>query len=267
MRYRSWIVGALMCLIVVGNALGASGQFVKKGLDTSDPPAVHGFSVALVLGDMQGASSPDTLPTGAKKAIADLRDFLPYKSYRLLDTQWILCCGSAKGGTGVSGRLRGISQAKVGEEQEYAFTVTVLGGSASQLSVRFWLSDGVDLPMKNLAQKYGDESTLVDIRVLKAQAQEIEQHLEATRRAMARNHPDIKALESRLEGVNAQIQTLSRARSTVAKAAVIDSTFSMDVGETVVIGTSSLKGDKALIALLTAVRRSGTQATTIGEKR
>jgi predicted RNase H-like nuclease (RuvC/YqgF family) len=40
-----------------------------------------------------------------------------------------------------------------------------------------------------------------------------------------------------------------------SKSAVIDSTFSMDVGETVVIGTSSLKGDKALIALLTAVRR------------
>ena len=50
------------------------------------------------------------------------------------------------------------------------------------------------------------------------------------------------------------------------KTAIIDSTFSMDIGETVVIGTSSLKGDKAVIALLTAARRP-TQQTTLGEKR
>jgi hypothetical protein len=31
----------------------------------------------------------------------------------------------------------------------------------------------------------------------------------------------------------------------------------MDVGETVVVGTSRLDGDKALIVLLTAVRKGG----------
>ena len=35
--------------------------------------------------------------------------------------------------------------------------------------------------------------------------------------------------------------------------AVIDASFRMDIGETVVVGTSRTKGDKALIALLTAV--------------
>ena len=34
---------------------------------------------------------------------------------------------------------------------------------------------------------------------------------------------------------------------------VIDTSFTMDIGETVVVGTSRLQGDKALIALLTAV--------------
>jgi hypothetical protein len=34
---------------------------------------------------------------------------------------------------------------------------------------------------------------------------------------------------------------------------LIDTTFNMDVGETVVVGTSRLQGDKALIVLLTAV--------------
>jgi len=37
---------------------------------------------------------------------------------------------------------------------------------------------------------------------------------------------------------------------------IIDTTFSMDVGETVVVGTSRLGGgDRAIIALLTAVAR------------
>jgi hypothetical protein len=33
----------------------------------------------------------------------------------------------------------------------------------------------------------------------------------------------------------------------------------MDPGETVVVGTSRLGGDKALIALVTAVRRTGSK--------
>ena len=44
--------------------------------------------------------------------------------------------------------------------------------------------------------------------------------------------------------------------SVSAASTVIDSSFTMEVGETVVVGTSRLGGDKALIALVTAVRRS-----------
>jgi hypothetical protein len=39
---------------------------------------------------------------------------------------------------------------------------------------------------------------------------------------------------------------------------MIDTSFTMDIGETVVVGTSRLKGDKALIALLTAVPSTKT---------
>jgi hypothetical protein len=42
--------------------------------------------------------------------------------------------------------------------------------------------------------------------------------------------------------------------------AIIDTSFTMEIGETVVVGTSRLKGDKALIALLTAVPSSKTTA-------
>jgi hypothetical protein len=37
---------------------------------------------------------------------------------------------------------------------------------------------------------------------------------------------------------------------------VIDTSFSMDIGETIVVGTSRLQGDTALIVLLTAVPRT-----------
>ena len=43
---------------------------------------------------------------------------------------------------------------------------------------------------------------------------------------------------------------------------MIDTSFTMDVGETVVVGTSRLKANsKALIALLTAVPAKGTKTT------
>jgi hypothetical protein len=46
--------------------------------------------VVLVLGDLQGGPAPasEAVPAAAAKALADLKDFLPYKSYRLLDAQW-----------------------------------------------------------------------------------------------------------------------------------------------------------------------------------
>jgi hypothetical protein len=46
-------------------------------------------------------------------------------------------------------------------------------------------------------------------------------------------------------------------RGTMPNRTVMDSTFSIALGETVVIGTSRLKGDQALIALLTAARKPG----------
>ena len=50
---------------------------------------------------------------------------------------------------------------------------------------------------------------------------------------------------------------LSRTR--IRASAIIDTSFTMDVGETVVVGTSRVRGgDKALIALLTAVPKGTT---------
>ena len=60
----------------------------------------QGFSVVLVLGDIQGTATPDDVPPAARKALVDMRDFLPFKSYRLLDASWVMCCGQQRMGSG-----------------------------------------------------------------------------------------------------------------------------------------------------------------------
>ena len=52
--------------------------------------ANHGFSVILAVGDLQGGAPTRDLPPAASKALADMSQFLPYKSYELIDARWIL---------------------------------------------------------------------------------------------------------------------------------------------------------------------------------
>ena len=68
---------------------------------------------------------------------------------------------------------------------------------------------------------------------------------------------ELQRMQLQLSAVTRRIQDLKQQSSVAnAKAAgrpVIDTSFRMDDGETVVVGTSKVKGgDKALIALLTA---------------
>lgn len=44
------------------------------------------FQVVLLRASMSGADELAALPKNAGKAVADIRDFLPYKSYRVLDS-------------------------------------------------------------------------------------------------------------------------------------------------------------------------------------
>ena len=67
---------------------------VTRRLDRSALP--QGFSVVLVLGDIQGAATADDVPLAARKALTDMRDFLPFKSYKLLDAAWVMCCGQRR---------------------------------------------------------------------------------------------------------------------------------------------------------------------------
>jgi hypothetical protein len=229
---------------------------------TPESVGLRGFSVSLVLGEMQGSSTPDNLPSGAKKAIADMRDFLHYKSYRMLDVQWALCC-SGRVPTGISGRLRGL------EEDDHWFQVVIREIQGNRMSVAFQLRD---------AEGHADDAHKVVTAVTQAEGQrrmaelirqreQLETEMAQAEQKYGSRHPQVASLRARLDTVKRQFEETERslvqgARTTAstrrtAGRMLLDNTFSMDVGETVVIGTSRVKGDKALIALLTAASRAG----------
>ena len=56
---------------------------------------LRGFGIVLVLGDVQDGATSDNIPAAARAALADLKDFLPYRSYRVLDTAWLLASSTA----------------------------------------------------------------------------------------------------------------------------------------------------------------------------
>ncbi len=49
----------------------------------------YSFQISLLLADTQGDTGYEGLSKNAQKALEDLQDFLPFKSYRLLDFAWL----------------------------------------------------------------------------------------------------------------------------------------------------------------------------------
>jgi hypothetical protein len=71
------------------------------------------FQIALVLADNEPSKEPpQALPKGLQKALADIQDFLPFKSYRLYDSALVRSTGEARA------RLKGPD----GQEYTAAFT-------------------------------------------------------------------------------------------------------------------------------------------------
>jgi hypothetical protein len=153
--------------------------------------ASHGFSVILALGDLQGGTPARDLPPAASKALADMSQFLPYKSYELIDARWIL------------GSPRSTSVIRGPENREYELELRTSSRSENEVQIDINLRD----PSRAFA--------LLNGRGVRTGSREV------------------------------------RVRKNPGR--ILDTTFHMEVGETVVVGTSRLQGDKALIVLLTAV--------------
>jgi hypothetical protein len=220
-------------------------------------PAPQGFSVVLVLGEMQGTGAAENVPPAARKALIDMKDFLPYKSYRLLDAQWTLCCGR----TMIAARLRGP------EQQDYDLELDPGPSETSgKWNVRFALREAAAAVVANRTDTpFADQRTAA----LTAQRAELETKIRQLKERYDDNHPDVRAARAQLDALAREQQMirneesmkrLRTAQGSLHRRAIIDTSFTMDIGETVVVGTSRLQGDKALIALLTAA--ASTKAAT-----
>lgn len=224
---------------------------------TPESIGLRGFSVALVLGEMQGTTTADTLPAGARKAITDMKDFLPYKNYRILDVQWTLCC-SGRTPTGITGRLRGL------DEDDHWFQVWVREVIGPKMSVAFSLREPEGGEDEIAAAVFTNVERERRASELRAKRDELEAAVAQARQRYGENHPEMQARRVQLDAAKRELEMAERStakgeRKDLAPRGkgrpLLESTFSMEVGETVVIGTSRLKGDKALIALLTAASR------------
>jgi hypothetical protein len=217
----------------------------------------QGFSVVLVLGDLRAVAGEEDVPPAARKALTDMKDFLPYRSYRLLDAAWILCCSTGRAVT----RLRGP------DEREYEIEIESGSVDQSRASVRFQLRDVSSeegMKPKTAASSKSGSITDLEKRVEAARLQ-----LEEARKTSSPRHPEVERLSAELQAASqrlAQAKEAERhadgdrkprealAQSKFADRSIMNTSFTMDLGETVVVGTSRLSGNsKALIALLTAV--------------
>jgi hypothetical protein len=256
----------------------------------------QGFSVVLVLGDLQGTSATDDVPLAAKRALADMREFLPYKSYRLLDAAWLMCCGEQRPLSSSERRALTPNQPDMlrnpssqilrgPEEQEYELRLSASRAENGRVFVRFNLIGSVSSPPATAASANAaanSERTLMrriaDLQdraeLTQKQILEVKKKVDVGTSAGA----EIPKMEVELRSIQREIQDLQTRLETgtttagrsgggvrgssadrLARASTIDTSFTMDVGETVVVGTSRLKGGtKALIALLTAVAQRGT---------
>ena len=149
----------------------------------------YSFQISILLADIDGTENYQGLSKNAQKALEDLQDFLPFRSYRLLDFAWL--------------RTSARSSARVQGPDGRTFELTLhLGGHHDDESGKLFISSF------NLRET---------------------------------------------SGVNRDVE----AGPLRAPQALISTSFGMDEGETVVVGTSRLDGDqRALVVLLTAVPAS-----------
>jgi hypothetical protein len=181
-------------IAVIALALGTSAGLAQEQepkTSISPVPAqeskrLQGFSLLLLLGETQGTAQPENISAPARKALADIKDFLPYKAYRVLDTQWV--AGSDNGSS--SGNLRGL------DDQNYQFQLRTFPRN----------------PMANPGAA-GAALTRAQFRLVSSRP----------------------------------------ARDKVDTTIVLDNSFNITAGETVVVGTSRVQGERALVVLLTAV--------------
>ena len=239
---RACVFAALMLI-----ATAASAQQVAPSAQGN----LQGFSVVLVLGDLQDGATSDNIPPAARAALGDLRDFLPYRSYRVLDTAWIL--GST------SQLFRGTSRLRGSDDQMYEvnFTSSPLNAQPPSLQLQFRLHEAGYPSLTSSESDRRQAALKTEMTQMSAARAALEKEMQnfsgspQERKAyFADAQPRLRDLQRAIDAMQAELRASGGINQTL-----IDTSFNMRIGETVVVGTSRVRGDKALIALLTAVRK------------
>ena len=248
----------------------ASGQQASRsGVRPNGPAAlgVHGFSVVLVVGSLSGTvttAANDGVPEAARKALADMKDFLPYKRYQLVDAAWMLCCASPR--SAVSGVMNGP------DSREYRYEVDPIGVSDTKLDVRFTIRETKESVASPSGRTPTHPAEIEHSRQMAAAVREREdaqRDLAAAQELRRKGLITASDMEAKVTRSRQAEQRVRELRATgpavlaqkMVSQNIIDSTFSMSLGETVVVGTSRLHGDRALIAILTAASKPTPSAT------
>src|SRR5688500_14881238 len=77
----SWVVAAVTGFIVLASMPATAQQAASP---------LQGFSIVLVQGDMAAGDGRSELPEAAARAVGDMKGFLPFRSYHLVDSAWVL---------------------------------------------------------------------------------------------------------------------------------------------------------------------------------
>lgn len=190
---------ALALLPLPAAAQGSAPPAVAPGSSSSATPAperdrTYTFQLVLLAAEAQGTPRFDNVPANAQKALDDVRDFLPYKSYRLLDLAWLRSSRSAEA------QLSG------------------LDGATLSAQIRFLSPPG--------------EPGRIDIQ-----------------RFVIVDTPTVPVLLEAPRTDGAPTATAPRPLRPL-----LETSFGMKVGETVVVGTAKLDGpSKALVVILSAI--------------
>jgi hypothetical protein len=223
---------------------------------------IQGFHVVLVVGETErGQSSTENLTEAAARALKDMSEFLPYKSYRVLDAQWTSCCSG--GLSRISGKLQGVIgvPGRGGSMNlvHRPFTFQIIANtSATGIQTRFVLQTADGRGDAHQSEERAEVERMLanvraDIETMRVRLDDTKKRVDvgvAPALELREMQDRLTQLEREAEGLRAKLE-----RAEGRETGVMDSSFTMDAGETVVVGTSKLGGDKALIAIVTAVRK------------
>jgi TolA-binding protein len=157
-----------------------------------------------------------------------------------------------------------VTQLRGPEDREYELSLSAVAApsdpqEARRVAVQFTLRDVTGPPGLKPAKE--DEPA---VNELKTKISQLEAQLASLRQKYNNQHPEVRRTENELATTRRRLETTEHGDAPpmparrMAGRGVIDTGFSMEVGETVVVGTSRLRGgSRALIALLTAVPPKG----------